>query len=120
MGSLGGALIQDRGLQRYGLNIVGGVDVDPDLIGTREGGIVITGYDSLPRIVSEHDVTVGIVTVPARHAQNAADRLMDAGVRAIWNFTPFRIRVREGVVITNTSIYSHLAVMYNRLDSIAK
>lgn len=120
VGSLGGALIQDRGLQRYGLNIVGGVDVDPDLIGTREGGIVITGYDSLPRIVSEHDVTVGIVTVPARHAQNAADRLMDAGVRAIWNFTPFRIRVREGVVITNTSIYSHLAVMYNRLDSIAK
>ena len=120
VGSLGGALIQDRGLQRYGLNLVGGVDVDPDLIGTREGGIVITGYDSLPRIVSEHDVTVGIVTVPARHAQNAADRLMDAGVRAIWNFTPFRIRVREGVVITNTSIYSHLAVMYNRLDSIAK
>lgn len=117
VGSLGGALIQDRGLQRYGLNIVAGIDVNADLVGTRAGGIVITGYESLPRIVSEHDVTVGIVTVPARNAQDAADRLMDAGVRAIWNFTPFRIRVREGVVITNTSIYSHLAVMYNRLDN---
>ena len=95
VGSLGGALIQDRGLQRYGLNIV-------------------------PRIVSEHDVAVGIVTVPARNAQDAADRLMDAGVRAIWNFTPFRIRVRDGVILTNTSIYSHLAVMYNRMDNASR
>ena len=55
--------------------------------------------------------------MPARYAQDAADRLVEAGVRAIWNFTPFRIRVPEGVVITNTSIYSHLAVMYNRIDS---
>lgn len=116
VGSLGGALIQDRGLQRYGLNIVAGIDVNADLVGTRAGGIVITGYESLPGIVSDHDVSVGIVTVPARHAQDAADRLIAAGVRAIWNFTPFRIRVPEGIVITNTSIYSHLAVMYNRLD----
>lgn len=117
VGSLGGALIQDRGLQRYGLNIVAGIDVNPDLVGTRAGGIVIVGYESLPQLVSEHDIAIGIITVPAREAQHAADRLMDAGVRAIWNFTPYRIRVREGVVISNTSIYSHLAVMYNRLDS---
>ena len=120
VGSLGGALIQDRGLQRYGLNIVAGIDVNADLVGTRAGGIVITGYESLPSIDSEHDVAVGIVTVPARNAQDAADRLMDAGVRAIWNFTPFRIRVRDGVILTNTSIYSHLAVMYNRMDNASR
>jgi redox-sensing transcriptional repressor len=44
--------------------------------------------------------------------------MMDAGIRALWNFTPYRIRAREGIVITNTSIYSHLAVMYNRLNSL--
>ena len=65
-------------------------------------------------------MAVGIVTVPARNAQDAADRLMDAGVRAIWNFTPFRIRVRDGVILTNTSIYSHLAVMYNRMDNASR
>lgn len=117
VGSLGGALIQDRGLQRYGLNIVAGIDTNTDIVGTRAGGIVISGYEALPEIVADNDVTVGIVTVPARYAQDAAERLMEAGVRAIWNFTPTRIRVREGVIITNTSIYSHLAVMYNRIDS---
>lgn len=117
VGSLGGALIQDRGLQRYGLNIVAGIDTNTDIAGTRAGGIVISGYEALNEIVSDNDVTVGIITVPARHAQDAAERLMDAGVRAIWNFTPTRIRVRDGVIITNTSIYSHLAVMYNRIDN---
>ncbi|MDE6454118.1 MAG: redox-sensing transcriptional repressor Rex [Muribaculaceae bacterium] len=117
VGSLGGALIQDRGLQRYGLNIVAGIDTNPNLVGTRAGGIVIFGYESLRELIDEHDITIGIVAVPASQAQETADRLIDAGIRAIWNFTPFRIRVPEGIVITNTSIYSHLAVMYNRLDS---
>jgi len=117
VGSLGAALIRDRGLQRYGLNIVAGIDTNADLLGTRVCDIVISGYDALPGLVVDHDAAIGIITVPARYAQDAADRLVEAGVRAIWNFTPFRIRVPEGVVITNTSIYSHLAVMYNRIDS---
>jgi redox-sensing transcriptional repressor len=44
--------------------------------------------------------------------------MIAAGVRALWNFTPTRIRVPDGVVVTNTSIYSHLAVMYNRLGNL--
>ena len=118
VGSLGAALIQDRGLQRYGLNIVAGIDTNPHLVGTRAGGIVIFGYESLPTLVAEHDITIGIIAVPAYQAQEAADRLIASGIRAIWNFTPFRIRVPEGIVVTNTSIYSHLAVMYNRLDTL--
>jgi len=58
--------------------------------------------------------------VPVDSAQDVADTLAGAGVQAIWNFTPSRIRVREGMVIANTSIYSHLAVMYNRLQSLNK
>ena len=50
------------------------------------------------------------------HAQSAADLLVAAGVKALWNFTPFRLSAPEGVVITNTSIYAHLAVMYNRME----
>ena len=61
-------------------------------------------------------VGIGILTVPVEYAQDAADRLIEAGVRAIWNFTPYRICAPEGVVISNTSIYAHLAVMYNRME----
>ena len=59
---------------------------------------------------------IGIIAVPVNSAQSVSDELANAGIKAIWNFTPSRLRVPEGVVIANTSIYSHLAVMYNRLS----
>ena len=55
--------------------------------------------------------------MPVEYAQQVADQLVEAGVRAIWNYTPFRIRTASDVVIQNTSIYAHLAVMYNRILS---
>ena len=116
VGSLGAALIADSGLQRYGLNIVAGVDINPSLTGTQINGVEIYPTDRLPELVERLNAVIGIIAVPVESAQEASDRLAEAGIKAIWNFTPSRIRVPEGVVISNTSIYSHLAVMYNRLS----
>ena len=58
---------------------------------------------------------IGIIAVPIHVAQEVCDIMVDAGIKALWNFTPFRITAPEDIVITNTSIYAHLAVMYNRL-----
>ena len=44
--------------------------------------------------------------------------IIAGGIKALWNFTPFRIRVPEDIVVQNTSMYAHLAVMFNRLNSI--
>lgn len=115
-GSLGGALMQDSGLTRYGLDIVAGFDVDPALVGTTRHGLPVFHVDTLSERCKAMDVGIGILTVPVEYAQDAADRLIEAGVRAIWNFTPYRICAPEGVVISNTSIYAHLAVMYNRME----
>lgn len=115
-GSLGAALIADSGLQRYGLNIVAGIDINPDIIGTSINGVEIHAPESIPDLVARLKAVIGIIAVPVDSAQSASDALTAAGVRAIWNFTPSRIRVPEGCVIVNTSIYSHLAVMYNRLS----
>lgn len=117
-GSLGAALISDSGLQRYGLNIVAGFDIDPKLVGSQIGGIPIYHLDNLKEMVRKRNIRIGIVAVPVDSAQDVADTMVAAGIKAIWNFTPYRIRVRDGVVITNTSIYSHLAVMYNRLGTV--
>lgn len=116
-GSLGGALIADNGLQRYGLNIVAGIDINPALIGTSINGVRIFPPEAVERLVRELDVQIGIIAVPVDSAQDVADRLAAAGVKALWNFTPSRLRVGDGLVIANTSIYSHLAVMYNRLSN---
>jgi len=117
-GSLGGALMRDSGLERYGLNIVAGVDIDPRIAGTEIAGIPVFSPDRLPELIKKYNISIGILAVPVEEAQSVADSLVEAGVKGLWNFTPRRIRVAAGVVVANTSIYAHLAVMYNRLADI--
>lgn len=117
-GSLGGALMRDSGLERYGLNIVAGIDTDPAIAGSEIAGIPVYRPEELPRLVSEYNISIGILAVPFEQAQAVADSMVAAGVKALWNFTPRRIRVASGIVVANTSIYAHLAVMYNRLADI--
>lgn len=118
-GSLGAALMADSGLSRYGLNVVAGFDINPDLIGTTVSGVPIFSVEELDARCRRLKAEIGIITVPVDHAQDAADMLISAGVRGLWNFTPVRIRVADGIVIANTSIYAHLAVMYNRLYNLS-
>lgn len=116
VGSLGSALIQDSGLTQFGLNIVAGFDVNPELIGTSISGVPIFSMDELDERQKEFDTEIGILAVPAAHAQDATDTMIACGIQAIWNFTPSRIKASNEIVIQNTSIYAHLAVMYNRLE----
>ena len=115
-GSLGSALIQDSGLMQFGLHIVAGFDVDEKVVGTEICGIPIYHISELPEREKQYKAEIGILAVPVEHAQESADLLVANGLRAIWNFTPFRIKVADNVVIQNTSIYAHLAVMYNRIN----
>lgn len=117
VGSLGAALLQDSGLANYGLNIVAGFDVNPNIIGTSICNVPILDIKELSYIRKNLNAEIGIVAVPVDKAQEVADLMIKSGIKALWNFTPFRIRVEEGIVIQNTSIYSHLTVMYNRLGS---
>lgn len=116
VGSLGSALMQDSGLSHFGLNIVAGFDVNPDLIGTDICGVPIFSMDELDERQNEFGTEIGILAVPAEHAQDATDTMIACGIQAIWNFTPSRIKASNDIVIQNTSIYAHLAVMYNRLE----
>ena len=64
------------------------------------------------------DRNIGVLTVPINIAQEITDKMIAGGIKAVWNFTPFRIRVPENIVVQNTSLYAHLAVMFNRLNVI--
>ncbi|MDE5625008.1 MAG: redox-sensing transcriptional repressor Rex [Muribaculaceae bacterium] len=117
VGSLGRALMQDSGLTNYGLEVVAGFDVDPAKIGTTHEGMPVYDVACLGEKARELGMEIGIVTVPVEYAQDAADSIVEAGLKAIWNFTPYRIQVPDEIVVANTSIYAHLAVMYNRMLS---
>ncbi len=116
VGSLGGALLQDSGLKHFGLEIVAAFDVNPSLVGTHLNGIPIYHTDSFVEMMKKYDVQIGVLTVPIEIAQSITDKMVNGGLKAVWNFTPFRIRVPENIVVQNTSLYAHLAVMFNRLN----
>ena len=116
VGSLGGALLRDSGLSHFGLKIVGAFDVNPDLVGTEINGIPIYHTDELQQRMQKDKVNIGVLTVPIAISQQVTDKMIEGGIKAVWNFTPFRIRVPEGIVVQNTSLYAHLAVMFNRLN----
>jgi redox-sensing transcriptional repressor len=118
VGNLGGALMHDNGLEQFGLKIVAGFDVKYELAGTSINRIPIHHIEKFPELQRQTGVIIGILTVPVDKAQEVSELMIQGGIRAIWNFTPFRIRVPENVVVQNTSIYAHLAVMFNRLNAI--
>ncbi len=118
VGNLGGALMHDNGLMHFGLEIVAGFDVKYELAGTSINRIPIHHVERFNELQKQTGVNIGILTVPTDKAQAVADVLVAGGIQAIWNFTPFRIRVPENIIVQNTSIYSHLAVMFNRLNEL--
>ncbi len=116
VGSLGAALLQDSGLKHYGLEIVGAFDVRDDLVGGVINGVPVSHLSELPALIKGSSVTIGILTVPIGVAQEVTNFMIENGIKGVWNFTPFRISVPEGIVVQNTSLYAHLAVMFNRLN----
>lgn len=116
VGSLGAALLRDSGLHHFGLEIVAAFDVNPELVGKDLNGIPIFHSDDFEAKMKEYDVNIGVLTVPINIAQEITDKMVDGGIKAVWNFTPFRICVPENIVVQNTSLYAHLAVMFNRLN----
>jgi len=116
VGSLGAALLQDSGLSQFGVEIRAGFDVSPEIVGKEVNGLKVYHIDDFAKMQSEMNVAIGILTVPVDKAQKVAELMVEGGIKAVWNFTPFRIRMPQNIVVQNTSIYAHLAVMFNRLE----
>lgn len=118
VGSLGGALLHDNGLEQFGLDILAGFDVKHELTGSSINRVPIHHIDHFVDLQRKTGVNIGILTVPVDKAQRVSEIMIAGGIQAIWNFTPFRIRVPDNIIVQNTSIYAHLAVMFNRLNFI--
>lgn len=117
VGRLGAALMHDSGLAQYGLEIVAGFDVRA-MKQNNINGIPLYSVNEFSKKREELDAQIGILTVPVENAQECADYMIANGIKAIWNFTPYRLQAPKHIVIQDTSIYAHLAVMFNRLNNI--
>ena len=117
-GRLGSALLNDSGLKQFGLEVVAAFDTNPKVVGHSVAGIPVYHINDLEAKIKRYNVKIGVLTVPIDRAQEVSDKMVVWGIKAIWNFTPLRIRVPENIVVQNTSLYAHLSLMFNRLDGL--
>ena len=117
-GRLGGAITSYDGFAKYGLHIVALFDIDPAKVGLTIGGHVVQPLAGLETIIADRVVRLGILTVPAEKAQESADRLIKAGVKAIWNFSPTSLTVPEGFIVRHEHLSSGLAQLSYQLKQI--
>lgn len=115
MGRLGTALIHYDGFKTCGVELTAAFDTDPAVIGTRVNGVYVADYAQLVPLVRRLKVRIGVITVPAAAAQAAADRLVEAGVLAIWNFAPVRLELPEEIIVRNEDMSCSLALLSHRL-----
>jgi redox-sensing transcriptional repressor len=114
-GPLGRALLNFEEARQFGMRIVGVFEADEHRIGGEAEGLEIMPLGFLPDLARMQKARIGIVTLPGRYAQNAADLMVKGGIRAIWNFSPLALRVPPGVIVENQNLFFSLAALSARV-----
>ena len=114
-GHLGEAFMKYEGFLEYGLEILAGFDVASKKIGKIINGKKIYSMNKLEKIIMQLNVQIAIITVPSDEAQGVVDRLINCGIKGIWNFANVHISAPDDVVIETVNLASSLAVLSHKL-----
>ena len=109
--------IGDPIFAEHGINIAAIFDNDPEMVGRPVGNVGVTDYARLAEAVREKNIIVGVLAVPADSAQGAANDLVDAGVKIIFNYSEALLDVPGDVTVHTSNpavdllhaLYFHLA-----------
>lgn len=117
VGNLGTALLHYNFMKNNNIKIVAAFDVDPAKVGSVQQNIPIYHLNDMEEIVRENGVEVVILTVPADEAQVTVDRLIEADVKGILNFTPARISVPKQVRVHHIDLTTELQTLIYFLEN---
>ena len=97
VGRLGRAVAVYPGFAPQGIHIVAAFDSDPDVVGMPVGNLTVQPLSDLPKTVQARFIKIGVVAVPAAHAQDVIDTLVEAGIKAVLNYAPITPHVPPSV-----------------------
>jgi redox-sensing transcriptional repressor len=98
-GRLGEAIASSPIFAEHGINIAAVFDTDPEKVGRRVGSHAVSEYAGLPETVRDKNIIVGVLAVPADGAQKAANDLVGAGVKIIFNYSEALLDVPSDVQV---------------------
>ena len=111
IGNLGQALAGYAGFAERGFRIAALFDADEDRVGMSFGGVPVSHFDDVERIVKEEEISIAVLSVPGRVAQEVADRLVGAGVTSILNFAPTVVTVPIDVSLRKVDLSIELQIL---------
>lgn len=118
VGNLGSALLAYRGFKEKNLNIVAIFDNDPKKSGKNIAGVKVYNSDRIYSVVRRLDIDIAMIAVPATAAQDIADKLIKAGIRAILNFAPVKLSVPFKVKLRDVDLSTELINLTYFLSSL--
>ncbi len=110
-GNLGQALAGYGGFNDRGFPVDGIVDIDPGKIDAVVGGARVRPLDELSQIVASKGISIGVIATPPGAAQDAAERLVKAGVTSILNFAPVVLSVPAGIIVRKVDLAVELQIL---------
>ena len=116
-GNLGQAIANYANFEKRGFMIKGMFDINPRLIGLVVRGMEIRGVEDLEQFIVENEVQIAALTIPKTKAPEIADRVIKAGVKAIWNFAHTDLVVPDDVVVENVHLSESLMRLSYRVCS---
>jgi len=102
-GRLGQAIASSPIFAEHGINIAAVFDTDPDKVGRSIGGLNVTPYAELRDRVRDSNIIVGVIAVPSEGAQAAADDLIAAGVKIVFNYSEALLDVPADVAVHSSN-----------------
>ena len=110
-GDIGSAIARYQGFTNRGFNVTMLFDNDPQKIGTKVGPFTVQSTADLEEMISQAEVKIAMIATPGSAAQGVADRLVEAGIKAILNYAPISLNVPEDVRVQYTDPVIHLQRM---------
>jgi redox-sensing transcriptional repressor len=110
-GALGHALLHNQGMARRGFRIVAAFDNDPEMIGTRVGNVIVQNVQRMKEEIQTEEISLAIIAVPPPAAQAVADTLVEAGIKAILNYSPIALSTPTDVQVQYLDPVAHLQHM---------
>lgn len=111
IGNLGRALASYKGFAERGFRIAALFDVEDDVVGAEVGGLDVRHLDDLKDVVTDEDISIGIIATPQMAAQEVAERLVDAGVKSILNFASAVVNVPPDVNVRKVDLSVELQIL---------
>lgn len=108
IGHLGTAVTTYFKGKRDKLDIVAAFDIDPKKIGEVIAGVTCFPLSQLSEIVKTYNISIGIITVPPENASEVAEKLVEAGIKGILNFTTIPLNVSSNVYLEQYDMITSL------------